>query len=1124
MRLKKINKIEKLLNILEKKIDGLDIGFLIKKDVENEILKLNEENQKKRIKIKIKNNGQSYLIGKDIISLSISQWLKVEEKKVLSVQKNYMDKLNYKHAKIELEKNLPLENLRTKIKNKKLIKEIYESIKLEGVILKELGMAAKSAWMNKKSKNLFYEKLIYSHELEHSVGKSVIAHLAGSLLETSHEKIDELIYECILEDTLMIYLSTIDINKQKMWKDSLNEILCLLRLKKIIKELEQTNITILIQTIKSKGLDPILRIYDIKQWFINMALNEKIENVTDVFTKIYNIIINKLNWFIKIIGKEIIECLAESEIIFIHEIIQKKKKNKVLEINVNEIIFNINATLPMFISPNYQQNASAYGKTHIYFENQGKKILTKKNINHIHDPFSDIIISSDLLDDLNKAFSTSYMLDYSVIYKYLWYWVKILRTLPENLNEKQILFLSEIYEINFLTLKKNLSEKAYTKLLHECCDFNLSKIMTYEKKKKLKFDYLKKIRNKIYSSKLEIKEILINIIINLRITKFYNKYFIDFRGRNYPLGSFNYLNPKARQFISFFCEKQYMYKNVSNNNNVIELLMQQLYSYFPSQHKNEEKLYNFLINPNKPKISDILYLDYKCGHLFDILKCITDIKGLLFIKHKNYKTSAFCSFYSLDCASSGPQIIAMLLRSKKLAKLVKLYEEENKEEHNEDWYQHIANCVSKEIEFFFIGIKGICDELFNFINNIKFEKLHLYDATIPAKMKKKMKNNYRKQCIILLVEEYFNDFSRILLENVTIRPFLREVIIKMNKITSKDDKLIHKEIFVQLLSSILPNISRKLLYEIASFDLNISNELLIEKIINHIYLNYKKPSIDSLNINNDFNQKLSIIIDKALMSWLLLFYEIFLFIEKGYALFGFNRKMAKPTVMTELYGSTSYGKKYQIIDSTIEQSILNGQIFIDVKTFNILTKYANILPKIIEVYIREIFNKGHQLICFFKNQINHNLFTIKSENITYTYKPYILTSVVKKKFFKKSYRILIRTNQIDYEAINRSFLANFIQHQDAQLVYIFYKLIFDLENSLNKTIPFCVVHDRYFIHPFFASHLKPILKQAYIRFLNEDRYEKHFKDIKELMSLKNKSNEKDYLKMEDLNTTTFVSH
>lgn len=48
-----------------------------------------------------------------------------------------------------------------------------------------------------------------------------------------------------------------------------------------------------------------------------------------------------------------------------------------------------------------------------------------------------------------------------------------------------------------------------------------------------------------------LNDSIMNIIILIHFSKFYNNYFTDFRGREYAIGTFNYLSPIARYLIAF---------------------------------------------------------------------------------------------------------------------------------------------------------------------------------------------------------------------------------------------------------------------------------------------------------------------------------------------------------------------------------------------------------------------------------------------------------------------------------------------------------------------------------------------------------------------------------------------
>lgn len=104
-----------------------------------------------------------------------------------------------------------------------------------------------------------------------------------------------------------------------------------------------------------------------------------------------------------------------------------------------------------------------------------------------------------------------------------------------RLSPYSLKYLSDIYEINFYKLKKNLKARTFDNLVEIACDFNKNFIIVSQEKEKEKakiFNYIKIIKQKINSIKLILNDIFLNIALHLNFKCFYNKYFIDFRGRN----------------------------------------------------------------------------------------------------------------------------------------------------------------------------------------------------------------------------------------------------------------------------------------------------------------------------------------------------------------------------------------------------------------------------------------------------------------------------------------------------------------------------------------------------------------------------------------------------------------
>jgi hypothetical protein len=118
--------------------------------------------------------------------------------------------------------------------------------------------------------------------------------------------------------------------------------------------------------------------------------------------------------------------------------------------------------------------------------------------------------------------------------------------------------------------------------------------------------------------------------------------------------------------------------------------------------------------------------------------------------------------------------------------------------------------------------------------------------------------------------------------------------------------------------------------------------------------------------------------------------------------------------MTDLYGSTLYGKKLQIMDAIISNSIKTGDLYLKNKDYYLLDKYSTLIAKLMVKYIFMFFGEGVTLLNYIRNS-NINIFHIESKYISFNYKPTIMLTKVKQKYFKKAYRVLFNTNEIDYK-------------------------------------------------------------------------------------------------------------
>jgi hypothetical protein len=99
---------------------------------------------------------------------------------------------------------------------------------------------------------------------------------------------------------------------------------------------------------------------------------------------------------------------------------------------------------------------------------------------------------------------------------------------------------------------------------------------------------------------------------------------------------------------------------------------------------------------------------------------------------------------SLDASSSGPQIIALLLRNLKLAKLVQLSNITTQDNQKEpDWYTTISNHLTEEIIDVFLKLKVLFELNFNFLT----ENPKGFGETII----KNLNENLNKKLILIMI-------------------------------------------------------------------------------------------------------------------------------------------------------------------------------------------------------------------------------------------------------------------------------------------------------------------------------------------------------------------------------------
>jgi|GEM_PF-5903973 len=1049
-----IEKIDFRLSKLAKLIPSISFGMKVRDEMEKEICALNLKNRTREIKIS--NTAQSYILEKQEIYLTQSQWHLVDNKKMAALRIS-------KHLSLTKDKNSYnidnfsandiLANFELNLKNTKILQSIASYIKIESLILREI-----SNFIRQFS---CIEEISYCYIFENSIGRSLISNLFMSMT-TSTEKV---IINLLQDKTI---LKSLVLPSQNHFNDTgeVFKIMCLLMLKKILKDIVKKENS---QTHK-----------EIKKLLLEIFKEHLDTNASNA----YNQIVNTLTLYRKVLGQETLTLISTSKYVKISTIKTPKKIINAVDFDIPMLILNISAVLPNFSKKKPKL------KTHFY--NDMEYLIQNKE--HIDDPFGEITISQTLKNNIDKIYSTSYALDLQTTLVFLTNLNKILNNInnPEKLTEYDLKFLSEMYEINFLTLKKKLSITTFNKLINFALDFNIN--LVNFKKHAAKFDFLQKIKFKINGVKLIYNDIFINMVVNLKIKKFLNEYFLDFRGRNYPKGTFNFLSGRVRNFICFSHINRFSFGKIQDlqKTQILELLTEQVYSNLQetdiTEKHHADLLHNFLTIKEIPKLQKFYAFNYKVGSLFTIYKLIIDLKRLLFNAEKKFKDLGFCSFFSLDSSSSGAQIIAILLRSKKLAKCVQLSAGVDTPE-KPDWYTTIAEGLKTEFNDTILPLYNTVFQLFPFFKDVfNVTELMSKEKSSPIDIKVALIEHFINNNLITFKNSYTNeihelfvvifndlDFAIRLFNSDAMRFFVKKFFNSFNiEVNAKLLKYLRE---VNLLSD---------LTSFSVFDLPLSAKIL-----------------------HDFCFRVKLF-------WAYLMVDYLFYLNEGYKIFGISRSLVKHPVMTALYGSTNYGKQHQMIDSVIKEAIKTGYLFIDPHKYFILTQYSGYLATLMDRYIAAIFSPGIDLINWIKKN-KLEISTINSKDITYTYEPYILKTFVKKKFTSKAYRISYRTSEIDYKDLSRCFLANYIQHHDALLVYSFYNLIV----KSNSVFPCYTLHDRYGCHPYYAPMLKPMIKCAYEELITNNLYAQHFKTVPELVDLQVTSDSPDFFTIADFNSPNF---
>jgi hypothetical protein len=353
----------------------------------------------------------------------------------------------------------------------------------------------------------------------------------------------------------------------------------------------------------------------------------------------------------------------------------------------------------------------------------------KDQINHVEDNVYNIILedhepfihgtsienetqikNTTVLSDDNLKLNHKLCIDTEYLIEFLELFNKVTR---DKATRQEIYDFLEIYQINFEKLEKEQPSLA-KKLIDFALDLDNN---TSQSIRALVDDnaYYLKIYSKILSFKLLLRLLLVDSIIFGSFRFFYNKLFIDYRARSYPLGY--PLIIQGSKFILNFVKLylnytesylKYFYTNVQNailttmlDKNIIKNIQNLTYDKFNKlQHEHiQNYIFHFfdsnLISYNEleKRIFPIKDLQYQYHSILPYIKKKHQGFLVLSILREYYKYGISTkALMPLDASSSGLQMISLILRSKSLASGCGLTEDAS------DIYAEISNSLADNLD------------------------------------------------------------------------------------------------------------------------------------------------------------------------------------------------------------------------------------------------------------------------------------------------------------------------------------------------------------------------------------------------------------------------------------------
>lgn len=791
--------------------------------------------------------------------------------------------------------------------------------------------------------------------------------------------------------------------------------------------------------------------------------------------------INAINIYAKIIGVEITTFLKKNGIIkqeFL-KVYHKKKEGLIRnnqEDSKNKIIkkyfytFNqagsemiVAHKLPIFYLPKE-------------IPTETRKIIKEKTKKFVGYTIFNKIIEKDGMDcvihdsDMWYNAQGKFYLNLSFIEEFLITLMGLYSTVQKKgalgLSDKDLNFLNAFYRINFKVFDRK--SKDFVDLVEYSINFkNLDK---YEKlPMKLSFEEImendeendeetsdvkfvtRKIRarfvNKIYQQKHLFKYILENLEVLLYLDFFQHDFVFDQRGRAYPQASLmNHMQPVFKYFFSW---KNNLTNETTKTQRIKNIIRAQLIA----------KMGNKLLETDEKALSIKHFcLDYLGKNLYECFLLAKDMANII-VKQANPKQNIQLeSYYSVDASSSGFQINAILLRSKKLADACGI----TSNTLIEDIYMkfvdefHKKKILVTEIVNHFgrLGLSEFIMEYFRVLEKDKLgaalkledglslddEELIKYDLT---KLKKKL---------FILVNHWYASYKKNP-EGLTTLGDEAETHVNYNVLP------------INLLVSLK-----------SKYEIDTTTDQLVELETPRRVIKAERVAL------------------KVFRIIFCLTYEKLLFIVyKKYTLY-VNRKLIKHGIMTLFYGSSNSTRRKNYVDNYIDQ-IIESEITIKEKDETEFAKFARLIDRTLLRWVNQKYPEALILKKLFvkfnstrNDRADDDLFkpsVIKNEHSSWYYKPLVATETFKS-IYGVDYRLQKFTSEINRKKLKSSFLANYIQFCDASICADVTRIM------AKKKIPLLTVHDCFRCPHEYYEELNNAIYQAYKNFYNQNPLYTHF--------------------------------